>query len=290
MLGKDILQIFYQTGKFELFGLNRKYDDSLDYAHSVICDITDEKELNKCLKEINPNIIINCAAKVNVDECEKDKQLTYKLHVKATKQLASYKSNDTRFVYISTDSVFNGLRGNYKELSKTNPLNYYAFTKLQGEKEALKCNKNTIVIRTNIYGFHKEEGSSLVEWALKCFKNSDDVNGFKDVNFNPVYTKQLARVVLELINIKYVGLLNVGCNEYISKYDFLIKLSKEFQIDTKLINKISVEDILFGAKRLKNTTLNLDKFKSILNYDLGLEEGLKEMHIDLLNKRGEMGI
>lgn len=290
MLGKDLVDISIKNNQFEVFGINRKMDNKLDDIHSIICDITNEDELNKILKYINPNIIINCAANVKVDDCEKDKEKTYDLHVKATNILASFKSDTTKFVYISTDSVFNGTDGNYDETDKTNPLNYYALTKLEGEKEALYYNKNTLVLRTNIYGFHKEVSNSLAEWAISSLDNNKSIGGFKDVLFNPVYTKQLARVTLDLINRNYSGILNVASNEYISKYDFLIGLANKFKLNCNLINPIYVDEMSFNASRPKNTTLNTTKLKNILGYGISIDDGLEEIYEDLSNKRRGINI
>lgn len=284
MLGKDIVYVLSKKKEFELFGVNRRTDYNLDYSHSFICDITNMEEVNKLLEYINPNIIINCAANVSVDDCEKNKEKTYLLHVQATKNLANFKPDTTKFIYISTDSVFDGLDGNYNESEKTNPLNYYARTKLQGEKEALNCNKNTLILRTNIYGFHDKEANSFVEWALNSLNNNITIGGFKDVLFNPVYTKQLARVIYELISTNYCGILNVASNQYISKYDFLIKLSKKLKLNSNLINEVSIEDMNFNAKRPKNTTLSINELKKILKYEISIDDGIEEMYMDLLNK------
>jgi dTDP-4-dehydrorhamnose reductase len=280
MLGKDIAAVLIDKDDFEVFGVNRVKDSCLEENHSVLCDITDFSKLNNILNEIKPNIIINCAANVNVDECEKNREYAYKLNAEATRVLAAYNQRDTKFVYISSDSVFDGETGYYKEEDRTSPLNYYAWSKLEGENLALKENKNSIILRTNIYGLHKSKGNSLVEWALKNLQDNKEISGFDDVLFNPVYTKQLARIVRELLNINFKGILHTGCRDAVSKYRFLLRLAEKFNIDPSYVRRSSIESITFNARRPKKTNLNIDKLSSILNLQFSLEDGLTELFND----------
>ncbi|KZL94095.1 dTDP-4-dehydrorhamnose reductase family protein [Clostridium magnum] len=283
MLGKDIVSLFSNKERFNLHGINRsKKDNKKVYQHA--CDLTDFNKAISILNELNPDIIIYCAANVNVDACEKDKEYALKLNAYAAQALASYKPVKTKFVYISTDSIFDGIKGNYTEEEIENPLNYYAYSKLQGEKLVLKENPNTIVIRTNIYGFHIPEGNSLVEWALNNLKYNNKILGFKDVYFNPVYTKQLAKVIFNLIGIDFNGMVNVGCEKGLNKYEFLIKLARKFNLDSSLISESSVDGISFKAKRPKNTILNLTKLKNIINYEIEIDDGINEMYNDYIEQ------
>ncbi|AKN33924.1 dTDP-4-dehydrorhamnose reductase [Clostridium carboxidivorans P7] len=283
MLGKDLTSLFSKNDNFEVFGINRSNDINLKDDHYFVCDITDFEELNNILKYINPEIIIHCAANVNVDGCEKDKNYAYKLNSESTKILSSYKSEKTKFIYISTDSIFNGETGNYKEDDKANPLNYYAFSKFEGENFALLQNKNAIIIRTNIYGFHKPYGSSLVEWALKNLKSENKISGFNDVYFNPIYTGQLGKIVMKLIQIDYKGIIHTGCENFINKYEFLIRIAQKFGLNNELIDESSVDSINFSARRPKNTTLNITKLKGLIDFTITLEDGLNQLYMDYIN-------
>lgn len=278
MLGKDILLELMLENKMNIYTINRK--KSNDYnANEYICDLTDFASLNNILNFIKPDIIIHCAANVNVDSCEQNKDYAYKVNSESTKILAEYNFLKTKFIYISTDSIFNGKTGGYREEDIPDPLNYYAFTKLEGERMALKVNPNSIIIRTNIYGLHKPFlGNSLVEWALKNLENKTSISGFNDVFFNPVYTKQLAKVVLELMRKNFNGVINVASKEKLSKYDFLIRLAEVFNIEKELINKQSLGSTNFKAKRPKDTTLNIKKLSDIINYEIGIDEGINALY------------
>jgi len=244
--------------------------------------------LASSLDEINPDVIIHCAAIVNVDECEINKRVAEVLHRDVTAILACYKSDSTRFIYISTDSVFDGQKGSYTEKDVPNPINYYAKTKRDGEIVVLENNHNGVVIRTNIYGCHLENGKSLVEWAIDNLKQGKSIIGFNDVYFNPVYAKQVAEVIKEIIPTKYFkGILNVTSKEYCSKYEFLLSIARQFNFNTELITKASVKQLQFLAPRPLNTTLNANLLRSVLGKVLTLQDGLAALKKDYEDfKRG----
>lgn len=280
MLGKDIVDEMFNKNEFDIYGISRSQQIN-SKIKEYICDLIDFKKVKEILDEIDPDIIIHCAANVNVDSCEKNKKAAYQINSEATRVLAAYEPSKVKFIYISTDSIFNGDKGNYSENDRPDPLNYYGFTKLEGERLVLQENLNSIIIRTNIYGFHKPTlEKSLVEWALKEFEESSAISGFYDVFFNPVYTKQLAKEIYNLIHLDFRGTINIGCKERISKYEFLVKLAEVFNIEKMLVNKSSIENTSFEAKRPKNTTLNMRKLNNTINRELKIEAGLKELFND----------
>lgn len=288
MLGRDIVDVFIEDKKYQVFGISRKVVTEKDNFTSIDLDLTDIRALKKTLEEIEPDVIIHCAAVVDVDFCEKNRKATDKLHIKATGVLASYQTNKSKFIYISTDSVFDGKNGDYKESDSPHPLNYYASSKLKGEKAALKINPNSLIIRTNIYGFHVPKGNSLAEWALDNFKQNKKINGFNDVYFNPVYTWQLAKIIKTIVEGgKIKGILNIVSDKSVSKYDFLCLLAKAFYNKQNLVNSISVDELKFIAKRPKNTVLNINKLKKIIKNVPTVAQGIREMkkdYIKIFNK------
>jgi dTDP-4-dehydrorhamnose reductase len=282
MLGKDIFYLFSEDKNFIVYGLDKLPLEKLD--NQIAIDLLDENSLRKTLEKIKPDIIIHCAAMVNVDECEKNKKSAFDLNVRTTDFLSQYQPLNTKFVYISTDSVFDGQTGNYSEESSPNPLNYYAITKLEGEKCVQKNNRQAIILRTNIYGFHHRKGNSLVEWAIENFRNNQSVNGFTDVIFNPVYTKQLARIIKLCLEKNFTGILNVASDSVLSKYDFLIKLADAFGYSSELVKKTSVDLFNFTASRPKNTCLNVQKLKKIFGLSISFDAGMEELKNDYQKK------
>jgi dTDP-4-dehydrorhamnose reductase len=259
MLGKDIFYEFVKDDNI-VFGVDLKVNPLLPIHLQKIGDLTDKEFVLSILKEVKPDIIIHCAAIVNLETCEKNKELADKIHVDATKLLAQYRPSSTKIIYISTDSVFDGIRGNYTETDQPNPLNYYAKSKLTGENVA-KLNPNYIVVRTNIFGFNIPLRSSLAEWAIKSFKTNNKISGFEDVIFNAIYTKDLAVGLRQLVEGNFIGTINIASKGSISKYDFLKYLALKSSYNVANISKSSIKEMDFKINRPDNTTLNVNKAK-----------------------------
>ena len=132
---------------------------------------------------------MHCAAATNVDWCEDNPKQAEAINVQATADLAEIAAAlNARFVYISTDSVFDGKRGDYAETDEPAPLNVYARSKLAGEQETLRLNAAAIVVRVSIYGWNAQKKESLAEWVLRRLEEGSDVPGFTDVFFTPSWS------------------------------------------------------------------------------------------------------
>ena len=209
MLGKDVAAHFIQDGKHEIAGICRHPDAIQLRCRIFQGDLLSPNDINQALTAFKPECIIHCAANVNIRDCEANKEETYALHVESTALLAGYPLCK-RFVYVSTDSVFDGVRGNYQENDQTVPQNYYAATKQLGEAAALTHNQHALVARVNIYGYNTPLKNSLFEWGYKSLKNGNAITGFDDVYFNALYTQQVADVMENLIVPGFDGIIHLG--------------------------------------------------------------------------------
>ena len=231
-------------------------------------DLTDIVLLNKWLEKTKPDMVIHCAAIINVDLCEESFDLAMQLHFETTKVIASYLGrNNAKLIYISTDSVFDGEKqGAYSESDLVEPLNIYARTKFMGEKP-VQSMCNGLILRTNIIGWTKEGSTSFVEWMLKGLTNNTPLNLFYDVYFSPLSVYDLSLIVENIIKKPIFGLYHCASNDSISKYDFGKEMAKIFNLPSLNINKVSVNSADFKAKRPKNMTLNIEKISLALEYD-----------------------
>lgn len=276
MLGQILLEELSKEKDLEIFGTAR----NVNGKNLISGDLTDIFFIEKLFSAIKPEIIIHTAAITNLKFCEENPNLAFDLHVKASENLASFPSQ--KFIYISTDSVFDGIKGNYSEKDLPNPLNIYAETKLLGEKKVLKNHKNALVLRTNLYGITSQSGNALAEWAIGALIAKKSISGFSDVFFNPLYTKQFSKIILKIIQSKQnlSGILNLGSQEKISKYEFILKLTQEFNLDEKLIQKANSDDFKSAINRPKNTSLNLQKMESIFKELPSLTDGIVKLKKD----------
>lgn len=283
MLGAEIANYMFKQQNYKIFATGRS-DINASYTY-IKANLLNKQELNNLLTLTQPDIIIHCAANVNLNDCELNKNDAYEIHVNATKKIASYKQGKCRFLYISTDSVFNGRTGNYSETDKPAPLNYYALSKLEGEKAVADINSNSLILRTNIYGFNRnKEGNSLFEWIYKKLNSNHSISGFKDVFFNPLYIGQLAELITIVINKNITGVLHAGCIEKISKYQFVLLIADAFGFNKSLINADISDTIQSTIKRPKNTTLNTKALTDYVGKNYSINQGINQLKVDFLQQ------
>jgi len=284
MLGMAVYKCFMKVGKYNLYGISRQNNYTLSGVEMFYGDLSSFDFVNT-LSHISFDCIIHCSAEINVNFCETDKEWAIKSNVIATENIFAL-LEAKKYIYISTDSVFDGKKGNYNEISTVNPLNYYAETKLLGESKVKTLVTNYYILRTNIYGFNKPMKNSLFEWGYTELNNFKELNGFSNMLFNPMYVGQLAILIEKIIieDIKY-GIYNIAANEKISKYDFLLKIAQEFNFSLDAIKPLEFNQNNFIAERALNTTLDNSKIKSLFtDFDFSINAGFAMLKNDYKNE------
>lgn len=241
-------------------------------------DLFDFPRVQQTLTDFNPDVLIHCAALVNVDLCEEDKDLAYKLNVEVTGFLTKIcEALKIKMIYISTDAVFDGLQANKTEDDTVNPINQYALTKLLGEQEVTKLD-DYLILRTNIYGWNRLDKFSLAEWIYHSVKSGKATSLFDDITFSPILVNNLAEVIAELIESNVTGLFHVAGIDSPTKYEFGLALVDEFSLSPEHIIKSSAENFPFKAPRPKDMSLDVSKVSKILQKTklLNFRAGIKQ--------------
>ena len=269
MLGSAILKELSQNKNNKIYATSRSKTKINSNINWTCFDITNSLDLDSWLLNSNLDALIHCAASVDVDKCEKNKIFVNKLHIGSTKIISSYmRNNNKKLIYISSDSVFDGKKKSpYFETDTPKPLNYYAETKHIGEELALSVNDG-IILRTNIIGWGTGGKISFFEWLLSGLINRKDLNLFDDVFFSPLDVVDCSKIIASLLDSDLSGIYNCASNNFVSKYEFGLKTAQLFNIQKHKIKKVSVDDMNFKAKRPKNMSLNTEKLKIDLKYNL----------------------
>ena len=235
--------------------------------------------------ECRPDWVINCAALANLEACETDPLLAEKLNSELPEKLAKYVARGgARLVHISTDAVFDGRLGSYREIDPPNPLSLYARTKLNGERAVLAANPEAIVARVNLFGWSLSGKRSLAEWFFNNLSSGNRMRGFTDVFFCPLLANDLAKILFVMLERGLQGLYHVVSSECTSKYDFGVRLARQFDFDGSLIEPTSIARAGLLAPRSPNLSLNSSK----LTQELGesppdLKVGLEDFHAQYLS-------
>ena len=184
---------------------------------------------------------------------------------------------NARFIYVSTDSVFDGKKGNYVETDLPAPLNVYAHSKLAGERETLERNPSTVVVRVNIYGWNAQNKESLAEWILGRLEKGEEVLGFTDVFFTPILVNHLVPILFQALQHELAGLYHVSGSERISKFEFARRLATAFGFDPGQVMPCQVKDMKLRAPRPLDISMDTDKIRTALGCSLpDVDAGLSE--------------
>ena len=281
MLGNNLA--YYFREKYEILGLYCSHPVSIRGIRTEKKDLlnSNDNALKTMIEKFKPSILIHCASLANVDDCETNPELARKINVVATRSIVeAIADKDIKLIYISTDAVYDGIKGIFSENDPIHPLNCYGRSKFEGELEVLK-KAGALILRTNLFGWNIQEKRSLGEWILVELKAGRKIGGFRDACFSTIYTMELARVIDIAIQNQLSGIYNCGSTDCCSKYDFALKIADRFGFDKALVAPISIDDFNFRAKRGKNLSLNVGKLQEALDYELPtIEQSIDEFYRD----------
>lgn len=233
----------------------------------VSLDITDALAVEATIKEVNPDVIIHCAAWTAVDMAEDDDKVEKVRAINAggTQNIANVaKELDAKMVYISTDYVFDG-QGEQPwepDCKDYKPLNVYGQTKLEGELAVANTLDKYFIVRIAwVFGLN---GKNFIKTMLNVAKTHDTVKVVNDQIGTPTYTYDLARLLVDMVETDKYGYYH-ATNEggYISWYDFTKEIYRQAGLDTKVLPVTTAEYGLSKAARPFNS--RLDKSKLVEN-------------------------
>ena len=265
MLGSNL--VYYFRNNYDVVGLFNSFPIEIDGVMTFKCDLQNKDHVNTIIKKYQPDVIIHCASLTNVDYCEINKEEAYSVNVISTENIVKL-INTQKIIFISSDSVYDGIKNYYSEdETSEKPNNYYGYTKLESEKIISGYN-NSLILRTNIFGWNVQDKKSIAEWILSELQANRSLNGFDDALFSSIYTMELARIIEISIKKDIKGIYNCASSDYCSKYNFATKIASKFGLQKKNITSISIDDFKFKAKRGKKLTLDSNKIERYLNYEI----------------------
>ena len=266
------------TRRHTVFGTVNHHSLKTDAFTVIQTDLLVPGAVERLLDTTKPDWVIHCAALANLDACEADPLLAQQLNTELPRTLASYVARSgARLVHVSTDAVFDGLRGDYSEGDIPTPVGEYSRTKLEGELAVADADPTAIIARVNFYGWSLTGNRSLAEFFFTNLRVHKRVMGFMDVFFCPLLANDLANILVRMLESNQSGLYHVVSSESLSKYDFGLRLAERFNLDDSLIIPSSVTQAGLKAARSLNLTLRSDKLvhalgEPIPNVSTGLDK------------------
>ena len=268
-LGHDVMEELHKRGYIGIgSGRSSEYngqikDSCVKSMPYVQLDITDQETVRRTLNDIQPNVVIHCAAWTAVDLAEENeyKSAVWDINVKATRNIAeTCNFLGCKMIYISTDYVFDGQGEEPWRPDETSyhPLNYYGQTKFEGEQAVANSMLKYFIVRISwVFG---RNGNNFVKTMLNLGKRYPKLRVVCDQIGTPTYTRDLSRLLVDMIQTEKYGYYHVS-NEggYISWYDFASEIFRQAEIDIDVEPVTTVEYGLSKAARPYNSRLDKSK-------------------------------
>ncbi|MCE7855842.1 MAG: SDR family oxidoreductase, partial [Ignavibacteria bacterium CHB3] len=251
MLGQRAVQFYLKNENVELLATSVEEKSLIENVDYISCDIKDRNSIKKIILDYCPDFIIHTAAFTNVDLSEKLREDAWKINVKGVEYISeAARAIDTHIIHISTDYIFDGKDGPYSENAIPNPLGYYGRTKLASENALRISNTYFTILRTNVlYGIALNSRPDFVRWVVSSLDENRNIRIVNDQINNPTFIDDLVQAINKIIEFKKTGIFNVGGIEFLSRYDFTLRIADYFNLDKKLITPIRTEELKQSARR-----------------------------------------
>lgn len=240
-------------------------------------DLTKKDDIVNTMNRIKPDVVIHLGAMTDVELCETETELAKKINTDATEILAlESEKHNTFFVYMSTDYVFDGKVGMKKENDKTNPINFYGKSKLDGERVFKKITTPNIIVRTSTpFGIHSKKMSFPI-WVKKNLELEKEISVVVNQYTSPSYVPNISKMIIEIMERKITGIIHLAGATKISRYDFAVQISKIINVNKQFLKLTKMDQMDWKAQRPADSSLSVSKANKILkNKPEKIEDSLK---------------
>jgi dTDP-4-dehydrorhamnose reductase len=231
------------------------------------CDLTNLTTTSELLENTYPDIVINLAALTDVDKCEREINLAYRLNVLTTENLVKGLKNhkSTILVQISTDQVYDSYGLSLEE--DVHLTNTYALTKYSAELAVKSI--PSIILRTNFFGSSRlSDRASFSDWVIRSLKDKKKIVAFTDIVFNPVSMATLCNAITQIIKKPVIGTFNIGSHDPMTKAEFIFKIARTFDLATSNIRPGRSSELTLDAHRPKDMSMDCALFESTFGITL----------------------
>lgn len=278
LLGHHLISELDQSGLYELVltgkGPNRNTDLKWKYWP---CDLQNEKQVADLLQKSEPQFIIHAGAMTQVDDCEANQEACWNSNVLGTSYLLQNCPAETYFLYVSTDFVFDGLKGLYCETDIPNPISHYGRSKLEAEKLVTDSPIHSAIVRTVlVYGIIPPGArSNIVWWVVNELKAKKTIRVVNDQWRTPTLVNDLATGCIKLLEKRASGIYHLSGAELITPYEFARIIASKFNLDQSLISPVDSTTFKQLGQRPLKTGFTIEKAKNEIDFrPKSLDQGL----------------
>lgn len=247
---------------------------------SIALDLEDPASVQASFRACWPEAVVHCAAMSDLQRCEADPERARRINVDATVKLAKLAASaGARFLFLSTDQVFDGERGGYAESDVPRPIHAYGAGKREAEEQVLRAHPNASVLRISLaYGVSPDGSRSATEKVLATLRSGGRPRLFTDEIRSPVLAEDVAQCVVELLPERDVPVLHVAGPDSVSRFELGVRTAEAFGLDPARIEASRLVDVDTMPPRPKNLALDTRRIRTRLRRPpRGLAEGLRHL-------------
>ena len=285
LLGQHLVKLLLDTTAHDIIATGKgdpRYVVQNSRLHYYALDITDGMAVHLLFEKLLPDTIVHCAALTQADECELNPIKAWEINVTATRFIVEAAKKINAFlIFISTDFVFDGINGPYKETDTVNPVSYYGSTKVAAEKSVAESGLPYAIARTCLlYGnIFVGTRNNVISWVKENLEQVKKIKVVSDQWRTPTYVEDLAKGILLIAEKKAVELFHISGKDFLSPYDMAMATAAYLHLDASLIEKVDASVFTQPAKRPVTTGFIIDKAKNELGYEpLSFREGMMKMY------------
>lgn len=242
-------------------------------------DFTDPFAVHDVFEKYKPEVVVHAGAISKPDDCEKDQWQAYVSNVEGTVTLLlNAEEYKAFFVFISTDFVFDGESGMYKEEDCYGPVNFYGKTKVEAEEAVNEYEYNWAIVRTVlVYGKPITGRGNILTVVKEKLEKGEEYSVFNDQVRTPTYVEDLAGAIVSIIEKSKTGIYHISGADIMTPYEMACQVALLHGYETSLIKKVTAAEFSQPARRPAKTSFIIDKAKRDLNFSpISFDEGLKK--------------
>lgn len=242
-------------------------------------DFADEDAVAAVIEDVQPDVIVHAGALSKPDDCEEDRDRALLINTGATGYLLeAARRCRSFFLFLSTDFIFDGVSGMYREEDAAAPVNFYGETKVKAEALVQGYEFDWSIVRTVlVYGDRKGGRHNLLTLVAEKLARGEQYAVFDDQVRTPTYVEDLAEAIRSIIASKSNGIYHVSGKDVLTPYAMAVATARHLGLDARLIQRVTAESFVHGAARPKVTGFRIDKAQRDLHYQpLSFEEGLRK--------------
>jgi len=241
-------------------------------------DFTDPFAVHDVFDKYRPGVVVHAGAMSKVDECEQDQLQAYVTNVEGTvTMLLNAEEYKSFFVFVSTDFIFDGVKGMYNEDDLPGPVNFYGKTKLEAEESVKEYEYEWAIARTIlVYGKPITGKSNILTVVKEKLEKGEEYNVVNDQIRTPTFVEDLAAGIISVIERKATGIYHLSGEDVLTPFEMACKVADHLGLNRSLIKKVTAADFSQPAKRPPKTGFAIDKARKKLGFHpVSFEEGLR---------------